>query len=156
MNPILFDLLPHVRKGECCSQLLLRLALQTSGEDNPALVRAMWGFCQGLVQNGQTCGVLLGGVAVLAYYAGLGPNGWHPMAVPLLGDYVDWFNSLEVCANGNTCPAVASALTGTDCGLSPPADMTPCADLIALAWEKIVELAAGYAIDLTEIPDDGA
>lgn len=40
MNPVLMDVLPFVRQGFCCSQLLMLLMLQARGEENPALVRS--------------------------------------------------------------------------------------------------------------------
>jgi hypothetical protein len=152
MNPLLLELLPWAGKGQCCSQLVLRLALQCSGEDNPSLVRSLWGLCQGMAQNGQTCGILSGGVVALSYYAGLGENGAHPMAVPLISDFVEWFNGLPCCAGGNACPSVAGRLLGLDRDADPPPDLAVCGELLAQAWEKLVELLTGYGIDLTVPP----
>ena len=48
MNPVLMDVLPFVRQGFCCSQLLMLLMLQARGEENPALVRSLQGLCHGI------------------------------------------------------------------------------------------------------------
>lgn len=150
MNPLLLDLIPWVREKYCCSQLLVLLALQTTGEENPALVRAMWGFCQGM--GGGLCGLLTGGTAALSYFAGHGgaEDEAHPMAAALLDDYVGWFNERTSVYGGNTCERVGTALLGqvpTREGGVP--DMTRCGDLLAECWEKILELCAAYGIDPT-------
>lgn len=155
MNPLLLDVLPWVKQGDCCSQLLMRLALQASGEENPGLVRAVWGFCQGMAYAGGPCGFLTGGVAVLSYAAGHGGAGdeAHPMAVPLINDYVDWFRERTAPYGGTSCPRVAEGLTGVaGAGSGPDAvpDMVRCGDLLAECWEKIVELTAAYDIDITQ------
>lgn len=151
MNPLMMEMLPYVSQGYCCSQIMIQLALRTSGEDNPALVRSMWGFCLGMGQTGGTCGILTGGIAALSYHVGLSGQPVHPMALPIITDFVDWFNQLAVCARGNTCPAVTGALLGRDHNVDTP-DMIACGALLAEGWGKIVELADSYGIDLTEGP----
>lgn len=152
MNPLLLEMLPWVKQGDCCSQLLMRLALQASGEENPGLVRALWGFCQGMIYTGGPCGFLTGGVAVLSYMAGHGGEGdaAHPMAVSLIGDYVDWFRERTAPYGGTSCPRVAAGITGAAASPDAAPDMTLCGDLLAECWEKIVELAAAYDIDITQ------
>ena len=152
MNPMLLDLLPWIRQGDCCSQLLMRLALQASGEENPALVRSQWGFCQGMAYAGGPCGFLTGGVAVLSYIAGRGGEGdeAHPMAVPLINEYVDWFRARTEAYGGTACPQVSLGLAGNAAGPDNAPDMTLCGELLAECWEKIVELAASYDIDITQ------
>ncbi len=41
MHPLMMDLLPLVRQGYCCSQLLVQLLLQAQGREVPDLVRAL-------------------------------------------------------------------------------------------------------------------
>ena len=92
MHPLMMDLLPLVRQGYCCSQLLVQLLVQAQGREVPDLVRALHGLCHGIGQSGGPCGLLTGGACVLALLAGKGAEGEepHPMLAPLLNDYASW------------------------------------------------------------------
>lgn len=70
MNPLMLELLPMVRQGYCCSQLLILLMLQARDQQNPDLVRAMQGLCHGIGQSDGPCGLLTGGACALALAAG--------------------------------------------------------------------------------------
>ena len=72
MHPLMMDLLPLVRQGYCCSQLLVQLLVQAQGREIPDLVRALHGLCHGIGQSGGPCGLLTGGACVLALLAGIG------------------------------------------------------------------------------------
>ena len=74
MNPVLMDVLPFVRQGFCCSQLLMLLMLQARGEENPALVRSLQGLCHGIGHSEGDCGLLPGGACVLALLCGKGAD----------------------------------------------------------------------------------
>lgn len=153
MNPLLLDILPLVRENYCCSQILTLLALRARGEENPGLIRALWGLCEGMAQSGQTCGLLSGGVCLLSYVAGRsGPDDEaHPMAVPLINEYVAWFTSRVAPCGGTTCPGISARL-GEAAGRPVPEggapDMELCGELLAECWEKLLELLAAYDIDL--------
>ena len=152
VNPLLLEMLPWVKQGDCCSQLLMRLALQTSGEENPGLVRALWGFCRGILYTGGPCGFLTGGGAVLSHAAGHGgaDDPAHPMAVALIADYVDWFQERTAAYGGTSCPQVSLGVAGGAAGPDAEPDMMLCGGLLAECWEKIVELTAAYDIDITQ------
>jgi len=154
MDTMLFEILPWVKQGECCSQLIMRLALQASGEENPALVRSQWGFCQGMAYAGGPCGFLTGGVAVLGYVAGPGFAGTpdpHPMAIPLINDYVEWFRERTAQWGGADCPNISQGLTGGEAGPDSPPDMTRCGELLGECWEKIEELMDSYGLDFPQV-----
>ena len=74
MHPLMMDLLPLVRQGYCCSQLLVQLLVQAQGREVPDLVRALHGLCHGIGQSGGPCGLLTGGACVLALLAGYGKS----------------------------------------------------------------------------------
>lgn len=60
----LFDrVLALSRYGYFCSQILAILALETVGEDDPGLVKAMGGLNGGVGFSGGCCGCLSGGPA---------------------------------------------------------------------------------------------
>lgn len=150
MNALVMELLPYVRQGMCCSQLLLLLATQARGEENPGLVRSMSGLCHGIGQSGGPCGLLSGGAAALAWLSGTDNGEPHPMLEPMVNEYAAWF--YERCQNygGYGCEQVAGGLAA-DAGANPAAstsdgkpDMSLCADLLAECWDKILELYDSY------------
>ena len=112
MHPLMMDLLPLVRQGYCCSQLLVQLLVQAQGREVPDLVRALHGLCHGIGQSGGPCGLLTGGACVLALLAGKGAEGEepHPMLAPLLNDYASWFYERTAAYGGHSCEQVALGL----------------------------------------------
>lgn len=152
MNPLLLELLPWVRQGYCCSQLLLLLLLQAQGVENPALLRAMQGLCVGIGYSGGPCGLLTGGAATLACVAGKGQDTEqpHPLLDALLNDYARWFEERTRAFGGTYCDAVAQGLA-VEQGRAVPAGQTPdpagCGDLLAECWEKILDLMQAYELD---------
>ena len=161
MNPLLLDMLPWVRQGYCCSQLLLLLALRQRGEENASLLRAAQGLCHGLGQWGGPCGLLTGGATVLGLLAGRGAEGEaaHPYFDPCVNDYAAWFAERTAAYGGQDCPHVVVGLGGdsatnmarTEGQSVPAASEKPnpllCGELLAQCWDKIVELSDAYQLD---------
>jgi len=54
-------------EGKCCSAVMLQLALELRGEENPALVKAATGLCMG-VHSGLTCGALTGAACMMSLF----------------------------------------------------------------------------------------
>jgi len=149
MNALVMELLPYVRQGYCCSQLLLVLAMQMRGEENPGLLRAMRGPCHGIGQSGGPCGLLAGGAAALAWLSGVDGGDEHPMLEAMTVEYGTWFLE-RTQAWGYGCEAVAQGLAA-EAGASPASDGKPdmslCAGLLAECWEKIMEIYDAYQLD---------
>ena len=146
MNALVMELLPYVRQGMCCSQLLMVLATQARGEENPGLVRAMGGLCHGIGQSGGPCGLLAGGAAALAWLSGTDGGEPHLMLEPLVNDYASWFYGRCQNYGGHGCEQVVAGLAA-EAGATPTAgkpDMSLCADLLAECWDKILELYDSY------------
>lgn len=157
MHPLMLELLPWVRQGYCCSQLLMLLVLRERGGENPELVRAMHGLCHGIGQSGGPCGLLTGGACALALLAGRGADQEqaHPYLTPLLNDYAEWFYARTTGYGGHSCSCVAPGLA-RDAGHAPAGqgeDALPdpmlCGSLLAECWDRLVELCAEYELDLT-------
>ena len=130
MNALMLELIPLIREGYCCSQLLVLLVLQQQGVENPGLVRAAGGLCHGMGQSGGACGLLTGGAVALGYLACKGAAG----------------EAAHVCTGGCrdvSCPSIQEKTGGGS-------DMTLCGDLLAECWDKLVDLCAEYGIDMTE------
>lgn len=150
MNPMMMELLPLVRQGYCCSQLLLLLMLQARDEQNPDVVRAVHGLCHGIGQSDGPCGLLSGGACALGLIAGKGADDEvpHPMLMPLLNDYATWFYERTNAYGGQNCGQIAAglgALSGTADGKP---DLALCGDLLAECWGKIMDLVQIYELDL--------
>lgn len=61
MNEDIFEL---KLKGYCCSQIIMELGLRKLEKENPDLIKAMAGLCNGLWQ-GKTCGILSAAICLL-------------------------------------------------------------------------------------------
>ena len=150
MNALVMELLPYVRQGMCCSQLLMVLATQARGEENPGLVRSMSGLCHGIGQSGGPCGLLSGGAAALAWLSGTDDGEPNPMLEPLVNEYATWFYERCQAYGGHGCEQVAAGLAagaGANPAESTPGgkpDMSLCADFLAECWDKILELYDNY------------
>ena len=91
MDALLFELLPYVRQGYNCSQLLLVLAQRAAGEENPALLASVRGLGHGIGQSGGPCGLLSAGAVALTWLASPVAEEPHPMLDAMLNDYATWF-----------------------------------------------------------------
>lgn len=148
MHPMMLELLPWVRQGYCCSQLLLLLMLRIMDQESAPVVRAVQGLCHGIGQSDGPCGLLTGGACALSLAAGKGAEGEeaHPLFAPLLHDYAAWFEERTAPYGGQRCGQVAAGLGSASDGLPDPA---ACGNLLAECWEKIVELVETYNVDLS-------
>ena len=94
-------------QGYCCSQIMIKLSLDDMGEENPALVRAMAGLCEGS-SCGDLCGVASGAACVLSLYAAKGSDEEQPLdCYPImLSQFMDWFKSTATEWGGIRCNVV--------------------------------------------------
>lgn len=148
MNDLLLELLPHIRQGRNCAQLLLVLAQEAAGQENKGLLQAARGLGHGIGQSGGPCGLLSGGAAVLAWLAGSDADGTQPMLDAMLHDYAVWFME-RTSASGVSCDAIVTDLAAQagqrlEPGGKPPIKL--CGDLLCECWTKILELGEGYQL----------
>lgn len=146
MSDMFAEFLPLAQQGYCCSQILVKLILDARMEDNPGLMRAMFGLCKGMAGHQSTCGLLTGGICALAYVTGKGSESeiQHPMNAVIRLEYLGWFTRLTEEHGGVTC---AQILGGGEF------EAGTCMGLLAQCWEKIVELFDTYGIDPTQPKD---
>ena len=146
MNDLDATLLSLSAQGYCCSQILLRLALDLRGRENPELIRAAAGLCNGLGQGAGTCGVLTGAACVLGLYAGKGRDDEasdERMGL-MLAELTEWFaEHIREDAPGIRCEDI---LGGPDRG----PDLGRCGRLLQDAWIKTLEILQQNEIDLLE------
>lgn len=93
MDDIIFQMMRLKAKGFCCSQVLLILALEAQGKNNPDLVRSMGGLCFGS-NSGEICGALSGGVCLISFYAGKGESEADDRYLIMLDELVEWFKAV--------------------------------------------------------------
>lgn len=131
-------------KGYACSQVMMQMALEYRGEENPSLVRAMAGTAYGCGSGAGTCGALTGGAAVLALYAAKGADAETESErfMPMLQELADWFaQTVGEQYGGITCAAV----TGED---GAGAALQQCGGIVAQTFSKALAILMENGFDL--------
>ncbi|MEF2231708.1 MAG: C-GCAxxG-C-C family protein [Pseudodesulfovibrio sp.] len=133
-------------KGYCCSQIMIILALEEMGRENPDLIRASMGLCKGLGDCSGTCGVYTGAALVLGLYAGKGTDmEAADDRLPLLLDALwEWFAKVTDPFGGMTCRAI---LDGGECG-KPHQER--CGVLMETASEEVRRILVDAGLDPAE------
>ena len=133
------DVLRLSQGGYCCSQILVKLALQDLGCENPDLVRATAALCYGTGYADGACGVLTGAGCALSLCAGNDAAQELPHAgLPgMLGELVKWFTAkAENSYGGTRCADILRA--------SP--DKRACAVLLVQTRDKIQSILAASGL----------
>jgi hypothetical protein len=131
-------------QGFKCSHILMMLALEAQGRDNPDVVRAMSGLALGMGQ-GFNCGALSGGCCVIGLCAGRAreEDADDPRFAAALDDFTGWFHGLAKDRYG-----------GIDCAdimqFDPELKNQRCPGLIIETWRKVAEGLAEHGIDIAE------
>lgn len=96
------------QEGYYCAQILLILALESDGKENPDLVRAMGGLNGGLGNAGTICGCLTGGACFLSYFTGKGEADElpHPDSDAMIREFLSWFQSYTREYGGTDCTSI--------------------------------------------------
>ena len=114
----------------------------------------MQGLCVGIGHADGPCGLLTGGACALGLLAGKGADDEEaqPLLEALLNDYAQWFRERTAAFGGSSCDTVAAGLAAergeTGSGGAGRPDPAGCGDLLAEAWEKLLELVQAYDVDL--------
>jgi hypothetical protein len=139
-----FRVVQMLLSGLRCSHVLMQLALEAQGRDDPDLVRAMSGLANGMGQ-GFDCGALSGGCCVIGLVAGRAgedePD--DPRFAAALDSFSGWFNTMATERwGGIRCADIMrfdDALKNERC----PA-------LILEVWDRIRETLAENGLDIAE------
>ena len=130
-------------QGFFCSQIILQLALDLQGKDNPDLVAAMHGLAGGLGFVGETCGALTGGACVLGLYAGRArpEDDDDPRLSFMITDLVQWFkNGYGQEYGGLRCADILQGI--------PNAQAARCPRMVQGTLQKVKELLVANGYDL--------
>ena len=132
----LFDrILELSRYGYFCSQILAILMLETTGEENPGLVRAMGGLNGGVGFSGGCCGCMTGGACVISYFTGKGEDTGmdDPAHKSAMGEFTRWFNEEMLIQYGGTeCNDITRG--------NPAKRVEYYPQIIAATYEKCMEI----------------
>jgi len=150
MDETAYRILQLSMAGYCCTQIMLIMALEEEEKENPDLVRAVNGLCNGIGNDQKTCGVLIGGIGILGLYAGKGTlreyskDGYSAM----IREFMEWF---EDDFGSTDCIDLIGVTKFTD----PDSDqsyMVKCGDLLTKSYLKIQEilLENGYEFGTRE------
>lgn len=132
----LFDrMLELSSQGFFCAQILLILALESEGKEDPDLIRAMSGLNGGMGFSGHVCGALSGGCCMLGYFCGRGEaeEAEEPNAARMIQELVKWFEE-----------TVGETYGGTECRDilegDPMNKMQRCPEVVEGVFTKCLEL----------------
>lgn len=118
-DDIVMRMIELAEKNYNRSQIMMILALDQEGRQNPDLVRAMSGLGDGCGFFNETCGIMTAAAGVLSWYAGKGTDGEteSEKLLPMLEELGDWFRQ-EVGEKygGTRCKDIVGDLVGTEEG----------------------------------------
>lgn len=127
--------------GLKCSHILMKLALEAQGRDDPELVRVMSGLALGMGQ-GFNCGALSGGCCVLGLHAGRAGEEEtdDPRFAPLIDEFTGWFHL-----------SARERFGGIDCAdimkFDPALKQERCPALIGEVWDRLNEILEDHGFD---------
>ena len=119
------------REGLYCAQIMVQLALDAEGKENPELIEAVRGLCGGFAWSGGPCGALSGGACLLSL---LGRGLEISEREELVAEFHRWFAGRTAQFGGEDC----NDITGGDRGHM----FSVCPGVIIDSYEKCVELLA--------------
>ncbi|HTX67574.1 MAG TPA: C-GCAxxG-C-C family protein [Thermoleophilia bacterium] len=115
-------------QGRCCTQIMVRLALEERGEENEQMAEAVGALCLGLF-SGIGCGALAGGALAMWVLAG------KPVDGELVTQLVDWFREQQ----GSTdCDVIL--------GGDPSARLTRCPSIVAGTYAEARDLLDAHGL----------
>jgi len=104
MNRFAREIYRLATEGYCCSQILLKIGLDSRGDDTPELLDAVAGLCHGMF-SGLCCGTLTGAACLLSLYDK------HNAAAHMIPELVEWFQATCASASygGISCDDIIEA-----------------------------------------------
>jgi len=143
MDDTMFHMLQLAHKGYSCSQILMLLALDARGEQNPSLVRAAAGLAYGCGTGKVACGVLTGGSCVLSLFADKGSDEEQESdkLLLMLQELADWFDER---VGGRYEGIECRAIVGEE---GPDAARQRCGEILAETYAKVMEILISNGFD---------
>lgn len=93
MDDMMMRMMELKHKGYYCSQIMMKMVLDTQDKDDSDLIRSMAGLAFG-AGIGEICGALTGAACILSLYAGKGSDEEeeNPRLMGMLQEIGDWFS----------------------------------------------------------------
>ncbi len=143
MEELAFRIFKLSAAGFCCTQIMLKLALEDEESENNDLIRAVQGLCRGIGSSQKTCGVLSGGVGVLGLYAGKGnerefaKNNFSRMLEEYCNCFEEEFKTTE-------CQQLIGV---TKFESEDQSYQVKCGDIMVKSYAKIFEILSDYGYE---------
>ena len=133
-----FQMFRLTNAGYCCSQIMLKLALDAEGKENEDLLRAVNGLCMGAGSYQKTCGVLTAGIAILGLYVGKGRDDEYPK--PGFSEMVDEFTEGFIAEFGSKeCSDIIGVCSVTDYQTNQSFRLK-CGDVLMKSYNMLQEI----------------
>ncbi len=143
MDDLSYRILVCRQRGYCCSQIMVKLALDVEEKENSDLYRAMQGLCKGIAGYQGPCGALTGGIAILGLYAGKGEDEQRAKEDfnAMIKEYYEWFKEEQ---GGIDCRDLigVNSFDGTDVSYKEK-----CGQFMATGFEKVCDILSEYGYD---------
>ena len=122
--------------GYCCTQIMLKMALEEEDLINEDLVRSANGLCNGIAGRQKTCGILIGGIMILGLYAGKGKDEeyYKENYGDMVHEFTDWF---EEEFDSMDCIDIIGVNKFDD---GENSYMLKCGDIIMKSYERLIEI----------------
>jgi len=133
-----FKLFKLVNSGYCCTQIMVKMALDEEEKENEDLLRAVNGLCMGVGSTQKICGVLTGGIVILGLYAGKGNDIEYPKEEysSMVDEFKDWF---ELEFGSTECADIIGVCSVKDYTTNQEYRLK-CGDTLIKSYEKILEI----------------
>jgi hypothetical protein len=120
--------------GYCCSQIIVQMGLDAKQEENPELLDAVAGLCNGL-HFGLVCGILTGAACLLSLYDK------KNAAAHMIPRLVDWFETSHTqSCGGIKCEEILQG--------NPVNRLERCPKIMEETIEKCRELLAEFGYEI--------
>lgn len=138
MDETAFQVLKLSMAGYCCTQIMLKMALDEEEKENIDLLRAVNGLCNGIGNMQKTCGVLTGGIAILGLYAGKGEEQAYPKKgfTSMIDEFIEWFESDFQSTN---CRDIIGVTEFKD-ESNDQGYLVKCGDILGKSYNKVKEI----------------
>jgi hypothetical protein len=130
-------------KGYYCSQILVVLALEAQGKENPDLIRALGGLANGCGSEEGVCGALTGAACLLGLYGGKGTDDDYEDEILkyMLNDLMVWFEKTVGGRHGGiACGTIVGDRTEV---------RQRCGAIVAETYAYVTELLAASGYDIS-------
>lgn len=146
MDDLAFRMFKLVNAGYCCTQIIMKMALDEEEKENADLLRALNGFCMGVGSTQRTCGVLTGGIAILGLYAGKGNDAEHPKEAysAMVDEYTEWF---EAEFGSTECRDIIGVCSVTDYATNQEYRLK-CGDTLMKSYAKVQEILENHEFEM--------